>query len=110
MDRSMLENPWIKLSFDTWTLGIEAASVVALRMLKIGAGGPAGAAEARRMVTEKIESGFALQVMALNDKFPVTAHDAARKTLVHYRRKVRANIRRLENGERPVGLEVLQVR
>ena len=55
MDRSMLENPWIKLSFDTWTLGIEAASVVALRMLKIGAGGPAGAAEARRMVTEKIE-------------------------------------------------------
>jgi hypothetical protein len=105
MDRTMLENPWIKLGFDMWTLGIQAASVVTLRMLKIGTGGPVGAAEARRMVTERIESGFAVQVMTLSDEFPVTARDAARKTLVHHGRKARANIRPLVNGEPHVGLE-----
>jgi hypothetical protein len=106
----MHENPWIKLSFDTWSLGIEAASVVALRLLKIGAGGAAGAAEARRMVVEKIESGFDLQVMALSDEFPATAHGAVRKTLAHYRRKVRANKRRLESCEPQVGGEPMRVR
>jgi hypothetical protein len=34
------------------------------RMIKVASGGTAARVEARRMVTEKLESGLALQVMA----------------------------------------------
>jgi hypothetical protein len=91
----MATNPWVRAGFDAWSLGVEASSVIALRMLKIGAGGAAGETEARQMVSEKIASGFALQAMALTGGLGFTAHGAARKTLAHYRRKVRANRRRL---------------
>ena len=50
------------------------------------------------MVSEKIESGLALQGMALTERLGLIANVAARKTLAHYRRKVRANRRRLAKG------------
>jgi hypothetical protein len=91
-------NPWLRAGFDAWSLGVEASSVIALRMLKIGSGGAAAEAEARQMVSEKIETGLAFQAMALTGGLGLTAHHAARKTLAHYRRKVRANRRRLAKG------------
>lgn len=91
----MPKNPWVLAGFDAWSLGAEASSVIALRILKIGSGGTAALAEAQQMVSEKIESGLALQAMALSGGLGLTAHGAARKTLSHYRRKVRANRRRL---------------
>lgn len=74
---------------------VEATSVIALRLLKIAAGGAAGEAEARLMVDEKIKAGLVLQTMALTGGLGVTPHGAATKTLAHYRRKVRANRQRL---------------
>jgi hypothetical protein len=53
--------------------------------------------EARRMISEKIEAGFALQALALTGG-RLTADSAAAKMVAHYRRKVRANRRRLANG------------
>ena len=50
------------------------------------------------MVNEKIESGLALQALALTGGLGDTAHGVATKTLAHYRRKVRANRRRLAKG------------
>jgi hypothetical protein len=88
-------NPWVRAGFYAWSLGVEASSVITLRMLKIGSGGAAGEAEARQMVSEKIETGLTFQAMALTGELGLTAHDAVRKTLAHYRRKVRANRRRL---------------
>lgn len=90
-----MPNPWFHACYDAWALSLEASSVIVLRSMKIAAGGAASEAEAGRMVREKIDAGLALQALALTGGLGTTAHGAARKALAHYRRKVRANIRRL---------------
>ena len=89
------QNPWLAIGFDAWSLSMEATTVIGLRTLKIAAGGAAGEAESQLMVTEKIAAGLALQSMAISGGRGFTPHGAASKTLTHYRRKVRANRRRL---------------
>jgi hypothetical protein len=91
-------NPWFGVGFDAWTLGLEASTVIGLRTLKMAAGGPAAQAEAQRMVSEKIAAAAALQTLALTGGLGATAPGAAAKTIAHYRRKVRANQRRLSKG------------
>ena len=90
-----MKNPWIKIGLDAWTLAVEASTVMTLRGLKLAAGGAAAQAEANRMVSEKIAAGIDLQRKAMTGGLGLTADSAARKTLGHYRRKVRANRRRL---------------
>ena len=94
----MTKNPWFRTGFSAWSLGLEVASVIALRTLKIAAGGVPGEAEGRQMISEKIEAGLALQALALTGGLGLTPHTAATKTLAYYRRKVRANRRRLAKG------------
>jgi len=94
----MSRNPWLGFGINAWYLGLEASSVVALRLLKIAAGGVAAEVEARRMVNEKIEAGLALQALALTGALGQTPDSAAKKMVAHYRRKVRANRRRLARG------------
>lgn len=72
--------------------------MIALRTMKIAVGGPGAEAEARRMVNEKIESTLDLQTKAMTGALGYTPESAANKTLAHYRRKVRANRRRLTGG------------
>ena len=91
-------NPWLKLGLDAWCLGLESSSVIGLRTLKLAAGGAAADTESRRMIEEKVKAGLEWQAMALADGLGVTPHRAAAKTLTHYRRKVRANRRRLLKG------------
>ena len=88
-------NPWASIGFSAWALGVEASSVIALRTLKIAQGGEAGTAEAERMVREKMEAAAELQRLAFTGGLGLTPATAAKKTLAHYRRKVRANRRRL---------------
>ncbi len=45
---------WVKLTSDAALLGFEAQQVIALRLLRIAAGGEAASFESERMVTEKI--------------------------------------------------------
>jgi hypothetical protein len=89
-----ISNPWLSLTMDAWALSLEASTVMSLRALKLAAGGAAAEAEALRMVTEKIEAGMALQAKAMTGAIG-TGHAAAHGALKHYRRKVRANRRRL---------------
>ncbi len=88
-------NPWFTLGADMWTLGLETAQVMGLRSLKIVTGGAEGEGELRRMVEEKVEAGLALQTLALTGGLGFTPQAVAAKTVAHYRRKVRANRRRL---------------
>lgn len=90
-----LFTPWIKLSLDAWSLGMESAQVIGLRTLKLAAGGAQANAETRRMVEEKVQAGLEWQTLALTGQLGITPDRAASKTLTHYRRKVRANQRRL---------------
>ena len=91
-------NPWLSVGLDAWSLGAEASAVMGLRMIRLAAGGAAAEAEARRMVTEKVEAALALQALALSGGLGTTAHGAAAKSMAHYRRKVRANRRRLQRS------------
>jgi hypothetical protein len=91
-------NPWFKVGVSAWSLGLEASSVIAMRSLKIAAGGPQGEAEAQRMVAEKIDASLALQAMAMTGALGASPAAMSAKTLAHYRKKVRANRRRLAKG------------
>jgi hypothetical protein len=90
-----MRNPWLDLSLDAWALGVESSTVIGLRMMKFAAGGAAAQTEATRMVSEKIEAGLALQARAMSGGLGIDPAAAASRTLKHYRRKVRANRRRL---------------
>jgi hypothetical protein len=78
---------WLKFAFDVNLATLEAQQVIAMRMMKLSRGGAKGAKEARRM-SEKIfaagEAGFKL-----------ASRGSANSVVKHYRRKVRANHRRL---------------
>jgi hypothetical protein len=96
--RRSARNPWFGIGLDAWRLGLEASTVIGLRTMKIAAGGPAGQAEAERMMSEKIEAAMALQAKALTGGLGITPASAAARTLAHYGRKVKANRRRLAKG------------
>ncbi|KMO12492.1 hypothetical protein [Methylobacterium platani] len=82
---------WLRLGLDTVRLGMEAQTVVALRLAKLSLGGAAAQVEAQRMVTEKVEAA-AEAVMTL------ATGGTPERVVSDYRRKVRANARRLSRG------------
>lgn len=86
---------WMKLAMDSWSLGLEASTVVGMRMLKLSQGGPAAAAECDRMVREKLDAAAEMQLLAMTGGLGATSGSAAAKAVGHYRKKVRANKRRL---------------
>lgn len=88
-------NPWMRLGMNAWALGLESSAVIGLRTLKIAAGGPDAEAETRRMIAEKVDAALALQRLAFTGGLGATPHRAAARTVAHYRKKVRANRRRL---------------
>jgi len=45
-------NPWIALGFQTIQLGMEMQRVIALRLMRLAAGGSSGRTEASRMIAE----------------------------------------------------------
>jgi hypothetical protein len=88
-------NPWMRLGLNAWSLGAESSAVIGLRVMKMAAGGAAAEREAQQMIREKVAAGLTLQSLAITGGLGFTPHSAAVKTLAHYRRKVRANRRRL---------------
>ncbi len=88
-------NSWFRIYQDAWSLGFEASSVIGLRLIKHAAGGSPARTEAVRMVTEKIEAAITLQAQGLAVPKVLSAASATTLALSHYRRKVRANLRRL---------------
>ena len=86
---------WINLALDSWLLAVEASAVAGLRLAKLNAGGAAGAAEATRMVTEKIKAGMDLQSMAIMGGLGTTLESATAASVLYYRDAVRSNHRRL---------------
>jgi hypothetical protein len=92
-------NPWFGIGLDAWSLGLEASAVIGLRALKIGQGGASGQAEVERMISEKVEAALDLQLRALTGGLGATPASASARTLTHYRRKVKANRRRLSRDQ-----------
>jgi hypothetical protein len=89
-------NPWLALSFKTFQLGLEAQSVIALRMLRLASGGAGAKAEMSRMVTDKAAAMAEAQAVATRAVASGRKdHVVAGKTLNVFRKRVRANKRRL---------------
>ena len=89
-------NPWLSFGLKAWQIGLEAQSVIALRMLRLAAGGARAEADASRMVTEKVlaacEAQIAAAMVAMRGH---KEHVIAGKALNVYGKRVRANRRRL---------------
>ena len=87
-------NPWLNLTFDAIQLGMEAQTVIGLRVMKALTGGPGANAEVSRMITEKIEAsmelGSSMMSTALSEP-----HVGPTKAVAMYRKKVQANRKRL---------------
>lgn len=82
---------WLGLPFQTMLLGIEAFSVIGLRMEKFASGGPGVFAEASRMIIEK---NSALQEAAAT----LIGGGSMDKVVRRYRTHVQANETRLLAG------------
>ncbi len=78
---------WLNMAM----LAAESQEVIGLRLMKLAVGGPKARAEASRMVTEKIEAAHHATGRLLMGASPDSL-------VVGYRRKVRANSRRLLKG------------
>jgi hypothetical protein len=89
-------NPWFGLAWDVAQLGFEAQSVIALRLARLAAGGASARTESRRMVNEKAVAMVEAQVAALSAS-ATGRHGwaVAKKILRIYKKRVRANQRRL---------------
>jgi hypothetical protein len=80
--------PWLSAV----ALALESNRVIALRLAKLAAGGPAARAEASMMVSEKISEAWGAGVTLM-------AGGTSAKVIAQYRRRVAANSRRLRRGE-----------
>ena len=87
--------PWFRLGMDMWMLGAEASSVIALRTAKLAAGGSAANTEADRMVREKLSAAMELSQQAMFGQLGTSMPGIGSKAVASYRRKVRANRKRL---------------
>ena len=77
---------WWTLTMDTAMLALESQQVIGMRLAMLATGGTAAQAEAERMVTEKIAAAG------------VATGGTAAGVVAGYRRKVRANARRLSRA------------
>ena len=84
-----------RLGYSLFTLGLEAQTVIALRLMKLAAGGVEAQAEAQRMVSEKIDAAMVANRHLAAGLMAGSTTSGPRKALAHYRKKVRANRRRL---------------
>ncbi len=92
-------NTWFALSLQAARLCWEAQSVIALRMMRLAAQGPGSQAEARRMVTEKVVALAEAQAAAACAAIKGGKdHHVAKKILGAYKKRVRANRRRLKRA------------
>ncbi len=87
---------WFQLSWDMMQLTVEANSVIALRTMKMATGGAGANEEISLMVSEKVQA-------AMDAHFEMTTAamagrtDGPAKAVALYRKRVRANQKRLTN-------------
>jgi hypothetical protein len=88
-------NDWTRVGIDAWALGMEASAVIGLRVARMAMGGAGASDEARLMLSEKMDSALELQAAMMTGQLGANPLAGSRKVLRHYRRKVKANRKRL---------------
>ena len=92
-------NPWLTLSRDTIMLGLEAQSVIGLRLIKAAMGGEAAQHEVALMVTEKAQAIVDAQFVLAESALAGEPHLGPGRAVALYRKRVQANQRRLGRGQ-----------
>ncbi len=92
---------WLYLPFDMWRASLEAQQVIGLRLSMLAGGGVAASAEMNRMVAEKMSVALEAQHMATTAALTGHAAEIPSRTVALYRRKMRANRRRLNAVKSP---------
>jgi hypothetical protein len=85
-------NPWLRLGLKAFQIGLEAQSVMVLRLLRLAAGGARAEAEARKDTGRR---RGASDCDGSRHAGPHKKHAVAGKALNVYRKRIRANRRRL---------------
>jgi hypothetical protein len=93
---------------DTWLesmrFACETQSVISMRMMYLAQGGPHAAAEANRMIAEKIDAFAEAETVLVNALARGEGvRVAAERFYTSIRRRVRANSRRLSTTRLPIG-------
>lgn len=86
---------WMEMAADFWMLGAEASMVIPLRLARLARGDRVACAEAKRMVTEKIEAHGKLVAAIADGKLGTEPQDVLAGSVRHYLGYVRANRKRL---------------
>jgi hypothetical protein len=86
---------WWALGLESWRLGMDVASVVAMRSAKIAAGGAGAARESQLMVAEKVAAAAEIQVAFMTGGLGRSPQAISRNIVRTYGAKVRKNRRRL---------------
>lgn len=89
------EQGWLSIAADCWWLGAESAMVIPLRLTRLARGGKGACAEARLMVTEKIEAHGRLASALAGGELGTGAQAIAGGVVSHYLGYVRGNRVRL---------------
>lgn len=84
---------WLGLSLRTWQAILEA--IIALRLARLAGGGHSAWTETTRMTSEKIAALGEVQTAAMVAVLTGKAAAVPSRTLALYRRKMRANRKRL---------------
>jgi hypothetical protein len=82
---------WWKLGMDATMLALESQQVIGMRLMMLSAGGSAAQVEAQRMVSEKFMAAGEAALL-------VATGGSTAGVVAGYRRKVRANARRLSRA------------
>ena len=89
---------WFSLAIKAGQLAAESQSVIARRMMRIAGGGSAAHSEIQSMVSEKAAALADAQIAMARGLLWNTDHAVtARRVLAIYRKRVRANNRRLSH-------------
>ena len=89
---------WFQLSWDMMQLGVEAQSVIALRTMKMATGGAGASEEINLMISEKVQAAMDAQC-ELTTAAMAGRTDGPAKAVALYRRRVRANQKRLTGAK-----------
>lgn len=86
---------WGKLLADSMQLGFNANRVIALRLAKLARGDAAAMAESKSMVEEKVKAAIDANIAAATSVLTGKAHQAPKRAMSVYKRRVRQNLKRL---------------
>ena len=89
---------WLSLSFNAWQASLEAQQVIALRLGKLAGGGNSAVVETTRMTYEKLHAFWEAQTGAAIAALTGNSGLIPSRTLALYRRKMRANRKRLSRA------------